>query len=920
MADANIFSIFQLNNGPLLLASNKGLYQLKGGRFVLAKADNNQQGKAVFDLSSDKNGDVYCINLNGQIFKYNKERESLNLYYTVPSEYLTRNLSIEFDDDNNLWVGCKRIIMYDGTNSIVSDSPLDAVERMDLASTTSREISITTKRKDTVLIAHSGQLHPRPIPMSEQLSLDNMAGNAMIYLDTSPFLFLSTGRLYSFKDSLIQYSTQIAGKVSRVDDQEIWIRGGTVGAKYIRVEGDRIFQSEMLFPSEFISCVHKKNGTVILGTFGSGIIIIPNLSSLSETIGAYKPIYLTGDEDSQFVITRSGQIHHFERGRFVSVIDSLAQVTRIFHVPNSLLGKQVPQHNLVHPFLKIEEELAGISGLKSVNRLDSETVLAAGTDGVFRFGKGLDGFKWNSWGLWGWEKLEGFNYRSHDIVYDQTEDKLVIASSHRLVICDQNGQWDELKFKSNSIVPSDLASCQDLLIAATVDNGIIIFKNLKPIKHLTQSDGLIDNSIKKVIVSENDLYVLTGGGLQIISLSDFTVRKLGKTDGLINTIIEDFIVTDSLVYYLADNKLNSFRKSGIFQLSPKNNILFSAIYNMENEVSFKAQKFSHDRNHFKFFIDYQDIQFLSGLSVSYRLRGLEETWSTLQTLSSPIEYKSLAPGKYKLEVQPYFNGQSGKIITYEFEIEKPYWTTWWFYFILMLMSLVIFYVIYRVYLSWRLRREKLKNELSASKLTAIQSQMNPHFIFNALNSIQDLVLKDDKKNSYTYITKFASLVRKTLNYSDKDLIELNQEVKLIELYLTIEKLRFKSDFEYELDYPDSEVLVPPMIVQPFIENALVHGLLHKEGLRQLSVQFKLEDDLVCEITDNGVGRQEAESIKLRQRGQDYESFSVKANQRRFNILSELYRGDFGYTYVDMEENGRPAGTKVVLKLPYIKKF
>ena len=110
-----------------------------------------------------------------------------------------------------------------------------------------------------------------------------------------------------------------------------------------------------------------------------------------------------------------------------------------------------------------------------------------------------------------------------------------------------------------------------------------------------------------------------------------------------------------------------------------------------------------------------------------------------------------------------------------------------------------------------------------------------------------------------------------------------------------------------------------MLIQPFIENALVHGLLHKEGVKKLKISFKLNDHLICTIEDNGIGRAQAKAIKERQRT-DHESFSVQAIRKRFEILSSHFQGELGYTYEDLEENGKPSGTRVILQIPVRHKF
>ena len=256
----------------------------------------------------------------------------------------------------------------------------------------------------------------------------------------------------------------------------------------------------------------------------------------------------------------------------------------------------------------------------------------------------------------------------------------------------------------------------------------------------------------------------------------------------------------------------------------------------------------------------------------------------------------------------------------EFSIDFPFWQKWWFYALFASLILFLSYLFY----TRRLKIQSIKaaqlNELNASKLIAIQSQMNPHFIFNALNSIQDLVLKGDIDNSYTFITKFSNLVRRTLLYSDKDFIEFDQEIKLIELYLSLEKLRFKESLTYSINTNNIEdIKVPPMLIQPFIENALLHGLLHKSGLKTISIDFELKDQLICTITDNGIGRKKATEIRERQRA-DHESFSSNAIKNRFEILERHFGGDLGFEIQDLSENDLPSGTKVILKIPIHHKF
>jgi len=208
------------------------------------------------------------------------------------------------------------------------------------------------------------------------------------------------------------------------------------------------------------------------------------------------------------------------------------------------------------------------------------------------------------------------------------------------------------------------------------------------------------------------------------------------------------------------------------------------------------------------------------------------------------------------------------------------------------------------------------NEIDVSKLKAIKSQMNPHFIFNSLNSIQDLVLREETDKSYDYIVLFAELVRNTLSYSEQGFISIDKELDFLNVYLELEKLRFGDDFIYSIAYNGSpEIKIPSLVVQPFIENALLHGLLHKKGIKHLEILFEIDTQLTCTITDNGIGRAKASEIKKRQQKQ-HASFSTSAIKKRMAILSQQYEMDAHFEYQDLIDNGEIKGTRVVITMPF----
>lgn len=209
--------------------------------------------------------------------------------------------------------------------------------------------------------------------------------------------------------------------------------------------------------------------------------------------------------------------------------------------------------------------------------------------------------------------------------------------------------------------------------------------------------------------------------------------------------------------------------------------------------------------------------------------------------------------------------------------------------------------------------ERKQTELAHFQLKSLKAQMNPHFMFNAMNSIQNLVLKGDKHEAYNYLTKFAALIRENLNMSEKSFVYFEEELLLLEKYLELEKLRFRDNFVYQIKGIDAieEIKIPSMIIQPFVENAIKHGLLHKEnGTRKVVLEFFQEEVFKCVIIDNGVGLETSKKINEQKRDKQ-KSFSTKAIQERLLLLKDYYKTDIGFSYEEIKE-----GTKVVIKIPY----
>jgi len=218
---------------------------------------------------------------------------------------------------------------------------------------------------------------------------------------------------------------------------------------------------------------------------------------------------------------------------------------------------------------------------------------------------------------------------------------------------------------------------------------------------------------------------------------------------------------------------------------------------------------------------------------------------------------------------------------------------------------------------------EIGKKVAETRLMALRAQMNPHFIFNSLNSIQECIVNEKIEEAHIYLSQFSKLLRLVIDYSEKSLITLDQEIVFLKLYLGLESLRFGQRFRYEIvvgnGLDEEEVRVPSLLIQPFAENAIWHGLLHKEGERKLLISFNAETDdtLKCIIEDNGIGRERAAEIKSRNLdGVNHESKGMRISQERLDLIRLQTDLDSGIKVEDLKDvAGVDTGTRVTLTLP-----
>jgi Histidine kinase len=216
---------------------------------------------------------------------------------------------------------------------------------------------------------------------------------------------------------------------------------------------------------------------------------------------------------------------------------------------------------------------------------------------------------------------------------------------------------------------------------------------------------------------------------------------------------------------------------------------------------------------------------------------------------------------------------------------------------------------------------QLEQQATLSELKALRTQMNPHFIFNCLNAIKSYTLNKDTEGVNFYLTKFSKLMRQVLENSRSEKITLNNELETLRLYMDMEKLRAGDKFDYEIKISDDIetdfIEVPPMLIQPYVENAIWHGLMHKEGKGKILIALNLKEDkmLIINVLDDGVGRKKAIALKSKTATR-HKSYGMTITSERMDIIRQLYNINTTFAIEDLENTeGEPIGTNITLEIP-----
>tara|TARA_B100000809_G_scaffold31540_1_gene27459 strand:+ start:7958 stop:10819 length:2862 start_codon:yes stop_codon:yes gene_type:complete len=915
LSGIDIYNILQDKDQNYWLATDNGLIKYDGYTFKKIPSVN-ALSTSVFDLKLDYDNDLFCKNLSGQIFKV--VNDSSKVYFQIPDSLIASEICYAFDNLNKLTIA---------SNSIFSVNKNKEISFILQKKRTGNRFYQLLQLKDSSLITHNvGRKQFIKIKANtHQLTSIKTSGfdytiqaiyfnNKLLYFDKSTGKFLKRNDNYFEIDPNFSI-TENKPELIRIhsDSNNLWVAQLSGGIKVFNKELSPLFNGNTFFKNNIISSFFKDNeGNILLGTFGQGLIVIPNINmtDIKTPDANAKITRITSTPNStMFFGTQDGKIFKKDKNLSPEILKKSGNKhVELLHYINQTNELLIFDKTPILFNLNTGKKSKVLSGaVKDVEQISKESYIVASNDGVHYL-------KLNKTSSATTKYLYQFTERTNCVNFNPTSQKIYAGNSQGLKIGTEK-EAHFFKLKGLPVICRDILYFNQRIYITTKKNGVLIFKDDQLIDNWTTDNYLISNSLTHIKSYENKILLATNLGIQILNEKGKHLATIDKSQGLYANRIIDFEIQNNMLWLVHQKGLQMIDINSLSQFNHNPTIKLNNVIVNDSIFPKDNSSFSYSQNKFQFFVSSNSIKYKAEIKYHHQLVGIDNGWQTNNYSENKIEYKSLPPGDYTFKLKAKCRDSESKTIDFKFTITPPFWNTWLFYLVCIFTLITLSYLIFKREIKKQRKKLQLKNELNTSKLIAIQSQMNPHFIFNAINSIQDLILKGDIDNSYNYIIKFAKLVRQTLNFSDKEFIDIEDEIELLKIYLELEKLRFKDDFEYSITCSVEDIKVPPMLVQPFVENAIKHGLLHKEGLKKLSIHFSENGILQCSVIDNGIGRKKAQDIKARQQ-KNHHSFSVNATKSRFKIMKSHYKQDLGLSFEDLEYNGRASGTKVIISMPF----
>lgn len=930
LPDVEFYSMLEDQSGYMWLSGNKGLFRYDGEEFK-SFSHSKKRGRSFFNLKTDAKGRVWCNNIAGQFFYV--ENNQLSLFIDLGNR-LNGSLADYVIFKNYLVINGNKEILFINLDTKKIDAKPGIV---------GTSIGFVNEKNQLININEDYELSvyesPKKLKTLKNTDIKSFEAKETLgftkyfkdHKDVYFFLFNKykrDGKIYRFQSNVLT-PLQIpkALKELHLDyvyiENAIWYVASSKGLFKLKRNGDSLEILSHYFQSTYItSIIRDFNKNLWVSTLNKGVYVIPNEDLIRYSNSNAISVIEKKSEFEAFIGDRKGHlkqlnlkkqqlktVNHISDNSSIRALSYNKKTNKLLYV-SDLKTVSINENNLENYTLK------RLPSLKSLDKVNDTCYVVSLPHNAALISQN--------------KTQELIGQRTYKSLVSRDKKQILVSSVKGLFLFDfPSLKSQTIRFKEKPVYAYDLTQTNDgVFWVATYNIGVLGIKNNKVVAHLNKEKGLASNVTNKIKADGNNLWISTESGLQLYDRTYHTYKTISKLNGINSYNINQLEVLGDEVVFSSNLGLFSFNKNSIFK--PKNvpDVYFTQVIVNGIEQDLEPNyTLKQNASEITFNFHSKGFQASKFIEHYYQLKNFDTTW--VKATNGQVKFNTLPEGDFTFNIKAKnrFGKTYSKTKSIQIKVVLPFYKQLWFY---LLISMVTISVVV-VYFKRKLRRKEslkqkelkqleLDKQLVNLKLENLRSQMNPHFIFNALNSIQEYIVLNQQNLASTYLVKFSRLIRMYLEQSQEQEVTLEQELQALKLYLELEKVRFEQELNYNLDVDTTLnqqlIKLPSLFIQPYIENALKHGLHHKLDNRNLNITFcQHKNQLICTITDNGIGREAANKLK-QQHINFHKSFATQANKKRVDLINKDRKEKIKVEIIDLyTENNKPNGTQVLIKIP-----
>lgn len=915
---SNVYSIFEDNEGYIWFTTDTGLLRFDGYDFINYSTDNGLADNEIFKIFQDSQERMWFLSLNGKLSFYKNNQ----FYNSESKSFLEKASQDQMIVDIIEGDGSKIYVLFkNGGVSIIDKHKVSKLKEE------SRSSYALWEYRNDKLVVNSKEI----------ISLNT--GNIILKYNIPSRVFMRYAEVkkgvyyYSIKNKIYLFNQGVSEHILTVDTNEIIHLSIIDGNLFIGTRNGLFLKTTTktyhYFKDEQISFSLKDTqGNLWLSTLDSGIKFIPNESISNQVYNSKNKTVSSLFTDNKGNIWLGAFDVLYKKSKNEAATKLLNE--NVFGI------KQIDDSVFIFSeqlFIYSERELKKIPiRVNDIIKTGTHYIIATSSYILkipykdFEFLKNHHSVSENELVKYIlFKKRVNFLFSKKDVIYIGTSNGLYYLKEEKLIkILSKNKELE------SSIVSMLYDDANKLSLISTRSSGVVIMKNDETIQQLKISENLNSNSCNKVIkIDDNTYLVATNKGLNMISVKSdmIKVENINPILGIKDLSVNDIEIIDDIINVASSKGLLSFNKSIINNKNQKKPKLLLNKISVNGSELKELNQLNHTQNNIVF--SFTGLSFSSYGEVAYEYR-LNEDEAWVETKNKIIIFNSLQPKNYAFSIRAKgANNLSSETKTILFKIKPPFWKTTAFITLssIFILGMVLFFFKQRMdkqNMRFKLERETLKNkqekillekETAELEQKALRLQMNPHFIFNALNTIKGHYSVGDIKQANNYISKFSKLLRLILE-NHQQFISLDKEVEMLELYLKLVQLRYLNIFEFSIHISEEimtdTIGIPPLLLQPIVENAIIHGIAPNSEVKgELKISFKIEEEkLICEVVDNGIG---ISASKINKKV-IHQSKALKITEERIDLINDIKNPD-NFKILELKKT---TGTRVVIKLPIIK--